>query len=93
VDISVLYDKRIPLEVRNLARERLTGKSLIPQSEKQRELHALALLLAIQANPELALFEGEKALLYATGKNFDPEEIDIARGRFNSRKKPRSRRG
>ena len=90
----MLFDERIPLEIRNLAIARIFKcESLEPKAGEDRQLHTLALLLALEANSELALYEGEKPLLYATGKNFDIGELEISRARFNSRKKSRDSGG
>jgi hypothetical protein len=92
-DISVVHNKSIPFKIRKLAIQRLAGKNLTPQSEDERELNTQAFLLAYQANPEIVFFEGEIALWYAIGKNFDPAEVDSS-GPFNRRRKRRSpRRG
>lgn len=86
MNTSRLFDPAIPVQIRLLALQRLSGgSSLEPKKAGSRQLNTMALLLALEVNENLALYDGELALVRGVGRNFGGtiKKVD----RFNVRRR------
>lgn len=71
MSLAVLYDERIPLEIRTLAQTRLDDFHSLGGSRHQlpKQLRRRALLIALEANPNLTLWKGELSLILNVDKD------------------------